>query len=30
VTTVAMRMATRVGLAYNGKIVVTTPTVREN
>jgi hypothetical protein len=25
-----MRIATRPGLAYNGKIVVTTPTVRDN
>jgi hypothetical protein len=25
-----MRVALRPGLAYNGKIVVTTPTVRDN
>ena len=30
VATVAMRIATRPGLSYNGKIVVTTPTVRDN
>ena len=30
VAAVAMRVATRKGLAYNGKIVVTTPTVRDN
>jgi NAD(P)-dependent dehydrogenase (short-subunit alcohol dehydrogenase family) len=30
VATIAMRVATRKGLAYNGKIVVTTPTVRDN
>ena len=30
VAAVAMRVATRVGMAYNGKIVVTTPTVRDN
>ncbi len=30
VATVAMRIATRTGLAYGGKIVVTTPTVRDN
>jgi meso-butanediol dehydrogenase/(S,S)-butanediol dehydrogenase/diacetyl reductase len=29
VATVAMRVATRIGLALNGKIVVTTPTVRD-
>ena len=30
VAAIAMRVATRTGLAYNGKIVVTTPTVRDN
>jgi NAD(P)-dependent dehydrogenase (short-subunit alcohol dehydrogenase family) len=30
VAAVALRIATRTGLAYNGKIVVTTPTVRDN
>jgi NAD(P)-dependent dehydrogenase (short-subunit alcohol dehydrogenase family) len=29
VARIAMRVATRTGLAYNGKIVVTTPTVRD-
>ncbi len=30
VAAIALRIATRHGLAYNGKIVVTTPTVRDN
>ena len=30
VAAIAMRIATRHGLAYNGKIVVTTPSVRDN
>jgi D-sorbitol dehydrogenase (acceptor) len=30
VAAIAMRVATRTGLAYNGKIVVTTPTVRDH
>jgi D-sorbitol dehydrogenase (acceptor) len=30
VAAIAMRIATKRGLAYNGKIVVTTPTVRDN